>query len=81
MHKTFAAAGFAAAVLVAAGAAVAEPQSGTTLAGGDNGAKAKTSSTVKTDEGMGNKGSPAAPVAPGQSTEHPDGKMRSQKNF
>ncbi len=81
MVRTFAATGFVVPMLIGAGAALAEPKDGTTLAGGNNGADAKADSTMKAGGGMENKGSPAAPVAPGQSTEHPDGKMRAQKNF
>ena len=64
------------------GTAQAEPTDGTTLAGGDNGAAAKADSTAKTQSGMSaTKGAPSAATAPGQSTEHPDGKMRGNKEF
>lgn len=82
MRKTTTAVLVSAACLMSAGVAMAQtPQGGATLAGGNNGADAKADATMKAGEMHSPSGSPSAPVAHGQSTEHPDGKMRANKNF
>ena len=72
------------ATALAASPVLAETTGGATLAGGDNGAAAKADANAQVQtpsQGDTSKGSPAATPAPGQSTEHSDGKMRAHKNF
>ena len=68
-------------VLVTTAAFAQTPTGGTTLAGGNNGANAKMSSTMGSDRSTAKSGSPSAMAGHGSSTEHSNGKMRGSKEF